>query len=99
MSGKPAELDQFVKNLAGGGSRGVDVGEVAVAFVADVVIDIDPEFGGFHGGQRRAQARLAGGVQRDGDLEVHRLGGRLRDQSPSRGGSGIFRSMPSSFQR
>ncbi len=43
--------DELEEDLAGGGGCGIDVGEVAVGFVADVVIDVDPEFGGFDGGE------------------------------------------------
>ena len=64
-------LEQLEENLTGGGRDRVDVDEVAVARIARMMIDVDPELRLRDGSQAIVTEPLPGrGVEREHDIEI-----------------------------
>ena len=67
---------QLEKNLAGGGRGRIDVDQIAVARVARMMIDVDPEFRAANSGEGSAEPILRRGIERDADVKIFRLARR-----------------------
>ncbi len=67
-------LEQLKKNLAGGRRDRIDVDEVAIARIARMMVDVDPDFRPADGGQGIVAESLPGrGVERKDDIEIFGL--------------------------
>ena len=78
-------LEQLEKNLARRGRDRIDVHKIAVARIARVMIDVDPNFRAADGGQGVVAQALPGrGVEREDDVEILRFVRRERDHFAAR---------------
>ena len=96
--GKFSALEQFEKNLAGGGRGRIDVNKIAIARIARMMIDVDPEF---RAARPRRRLCPGGFASRCRARWRHRnlrgsLGGLVNNSAPRQ--KEYFSSMPSSFQ-
>ena len=70
-------FDQFENNFSRGRRGGIDINEVAVAWIAQMMIDVDPGFRRTNGRERGSKPILDSRVQRDGNINIFRRFGRL----------------------
>ena len=82
-------FDQLEKNLAGRRCGWIDINEIAVAWIARVMVDVDPNFRRADGLERGAKPILDGGVECDCNIDILRDGGWF-GQKFRAGKKGIF---------
>src|SRR6266446_10023559 len=58
----------------------VDINDVAVTGIARMMVDVDPNFGGFDRGDGRPKSILNRGIERDHNVDIFRFGRRSGQQ-------------------
>src|SRR5262249_39273319 len=72
--------DQSKNDFAGGRRAHINHHQIAIAWVAEMMVDVNPDFGGTNRSKRGSQSVLNCRVERDSDIDVFRGGRRLGKQ-------------------